>query len=247
MLASAAILGAQIVGMIDINSKLKEGITQERLLRGIQRNHYQSLIRKDKEIRKYRHDMLNHFMVIDSYLEKGKTDSAKDYLDELKGAVLSTTQKSYCVGQDVIDAISCYYLSEIEDVACITVRGRVPEGIGISEMCLCTVYSNLLKNAVEEILRLKEQEIKDLELSVEFKTGKRYFEIKMKNTAHHNAGFKGMNTFTSKSDVGNHGIGLSSIMYAIQKENGNITLNQKDGFVFADAVIPIKEAKTMAI
>lgn len=247
MLLSAAFLGAQIVGMIDLNSRLNEGINQERLLREIQKEHYQSLIRKDKEIRKYRHDMLNHFMVIESYIEKGKMDSAKDYLNELKGAVLATTQKKYCVGHDVIDAISCYYLSEIEEFARITVRGVVSENIGISEMCLCTVYSNLLKNAVEELLRLKEQDIKNLDLFVEFKMGKRYFEIKIKNTAHHNTGFEGMNTLTSKLDVGNHGIGLSSIMYAIQKENGAITLNQDGGFVLADAVIPIREAKTMAI
>ena len=247
MLLSAAFLGAQIVGMIDLNSRLNEGINQEKLLREIQKEHYQSLIRKDKEIRKYRHDMLNHFMVIESYIEKGKMDSAKDYLNELKGAVLATTQKKYCVGHDVIDAISCYYLSEIEEFARITVRGVVSENIGISEMCLCTVYSNLLKNAVEELLRLKEQDIKNLDLFVEFKMGKRYFEIKIKNTAHHNTGFEGMNTLTSKLDVGNHGIGLSSIMYAIQKENGAITLNQDGGFVLADAVIPIREAKTMAI
>ena len=247
MLLSAAFLGAQIVGMIDLNSRLNEGITKERLLRGIQKEHYKSLIGKDKEIRKYRHDMLNHFMVIESYLEKGKVDSAKDYLDELKGAVLDTSHKKYCVGHDVIDAISCYYLSEIEEFARITVRGVVSENIGISEMCLCTVYSNLLKNAVEEILRLKEQNIKSLEIFIEFKMGKRYFEIKINNTAHHNTNFEGMNTLTSKTDVRNHGIGLSSIMYAIQKENGKITLNQDGGFVFADAVIPIREAKTMTI
>jgi hypothetical protein len=238
-LISVVLLGSQIVGMLDRNSELYEGINHERLLRGIQKEHYQSLLRNDKDIRKYRHDMINHFMVIESYLDKGKIDSAREYIDDLKGDFMATAKNKYCVGNDVIDAISCYYLTSIEDVAQVTVRGTVPEDIEINEVCLCTVYSNLLKNAVEEILRLKETRENNLELNIEFKTGKRFFEMIIKNTTHYNTIFDGMNTQTSKTDSKNHGIGLSSILYAIRKENGDITLDQKDGCVCADAIFPM--------
>ena len=52
-----------------------------------------------------------------------------------------------------------------------------------------------------------------------------------------------MKTSTSKSDARNHGIGLSSVLYAVEKDNGKIVLSQEGGFVLADAIIPIGEAK----
>ena len=139
----------------------------------------------------------------------------------------------------MIDAISGYYLQLSDDFADINVNGYVPDDIGIDDINLCTIYANLLKNAVEELQRLKSEGYNNLILKIDFRVGKNFFEISVKNTAKENIDFNGINTSTSKGDKSNHGIGLSNIKRAVEKENGNITLSQADGFVHADVIIPI--------
>lgn len=238
-LTGVALLGSRIFVILEMNKALKEAVNQEKLLNGMQREYYQSILRAEEETRKYRHDMNNHFMVIEGYLKKDKPDEAEKYIKSLKESCLNVSRKKYNVGNDVIDAISGYYLQLSDDFADINVNGYVPDDIGIDDINLCTIYANLLKNAVEELQRLKSEGYNNLILKIDFRVGKYFFEISVKNTAKENIDFNGINTSTSKGDKNNHGIGLSNIKRAVEKENGNITLSQADGFVHADVIIPI--------
>ena len=236
-LIGVALLGSRIFVILEMNKALKEAVNQEKLLNGME--YYQSILRAEEETRKYRHDMNNHFMVIEGYLKKDKPDEAEKYIKSLKESCLNVSRKKYNVGNDVIDAISGYYLQLSDDFADINVNGYVPDDIGIDDINLCTIYANLLKNAVEELQRLKSEGYNNLILKIDFRVGKNFFEISVKNTAKENIDFNGINTSTSKGDKSNHGIGLSNIKRAVEKENGNITLSQADGFVHADVIIPI--------
>ena len=205
----------------------------------MQKDYYQSILRTEDETRKYRHDMNNHFMVIETYLKKNKLDEMEKYINGLKESFSKVSRKKYNVGNDVIDAISGYYLPLIDDFVDIDVHGYVPDEMDIDDINLCTIYSNLLKNAVEELQRLKLDENDNLKLKIDFVAGKDFFGIEIKNTAKENAHFDGIKTSTSKDDKKDHGIGLSNIKRALDKENGDITLSQIDGTVCADVIIPI--------
>lgn len=233
-------LGSQILRILEMNNTLKDAILQERFINGIQKEYYQTILRNEEEIRKYRHDMNNHFMVIESYLQKEKLKKAEEYIDGLKEKFMTTSMKKYFVGNDVIDAISGYYLPLIDEFVDIDVNGFVQEEMDIDEINLCTIYSNLLKNAVEELQRLKRNNRDNLKLKIEFVTGKNFFKIEIKNTAKENAQFNGIMTPTSKNDKKDHGIGLSNIMRALDKENGEFSLYQLDETICADVIIPIK-------
>ena len=232
-------LGSQIFIILEMNKALKDAVIQEKLLNGMQKDYYQSILRTEDETRKYRHDMNNHFMVIETYLKKNKLDEMEKYINGLKESFSKVSRKKYNVGNDVIDAISGYYLPLIDDFVDIDVHGYVPDEMDIDDINLCTIYSNLLKNAVEELQRLKLDENDNLKLKIDFVAGKDFFGIEIKNTAKENAHFDGIKTSTSKDDKKDHGIGLSNIKRALDKENGDITLSQIDGTVCADVIIPI--------
>ena len=146
-------LGSQIFIILEMNKALKDAVIQEKLLNGMQKDYYQSILRTEDETRKYRHDMNNHFMVIETYLKKNKLDEMEKYINGLKESFSKVSRKKYNVGNDVIDAISGYYLPLIDDFVDIDVHGYVPDEMDIDDINLCTIYSNLLKNAVEELQR----------------------------------------------------------------------------------------------
>ena len=99
-----------------------------------------------------------------------------------------------------MDAISFYYLKWIEPYTNIVVKGNAANIKGIYTFHLCTIYANLVKNAVEEIERLREKGHQKLELYITVETGKDFLHIIIKNTARDNPNFKGMNTITEKED-----------------------------------------------
>lgn len=237
-------LGSQILRILEMNNILKDAILQERFINGIQKEYYQTILRNEEETRKYRHDMDNHFMVIKSYLQKEKLKKAEEYIGGLQEEFMTTSMKKYFVGNDVIDAISGYYLPLIDEFVDIDVNGFLQEKIDIDEVNLCTIYSNLLKNAVEELQRLKRSNRDNLKLKIEFVTGRNFVKIGIKNTAKENAKFNGIMTPTSKNDKKDHGIGLSNIMRALDKENGEFSLYQSDETICADVIIPIKKYAT---
>ena len=98
----------------------------------------------------------------------------------------------------------------------------------------------MLKNAVEELEKLKEAGEKNLKLNIKFAKGNDFLQIKIENTIEKNQLFKEINTPTTKKDKSNHGIGLQSINHALEKEKGKLTIINMDNTVCADVIIPIK-------
>ena len=58
----------------------------------------------------------------------------------------------------------------------------------------------MLKNAVEELEKLKEAGEKNLKLNIKFAKGNDFLQIKIENTIEKNHLFKGINTPTTKKD-----------------------------------------------
>ncbi|MCR5667554.1 MAG: GHKL domain-containing protein [Lachnospiraceae bacterium] len=234
------ILSVQISKVLDLVSILKQNIEQEHMIRLMQKDYYLTVQEKENELHKYRHDMINHFVVLDSLIDKKKYDKAHKYLEQLKGEFELKTKTKYLVGNNVIDAITEFYVPNIDGYVDVDVEGLVPSDIKYNEISLCTIYSNVLKNAVEELERLKEKGVSDLKLYIEFLTGTMNFRIIVRNSAGINKDFNGVNTKTSKKDYKNHGIGLRSIKQTVCDENGDFKIHQKDGFVCAEVTLPIK-------
>jgi hypothetical protein len=234
-----AFLGSQIWVVINMNTRMKELLKEERLLHSTQKEYYQSLLNKEEETRKYRHDMTNHLMVMDALLSENDIDELKEYLRDLRKEFGTVQAKRYVTGNAVIDAISSYYLPMVDDFVDIKVRGSIPSTIKTDEVSICTIYSNLVKNAVEEAKRLKDDGTSNIKILIDFKSGEEFYSISVKNTMRDKATFKGINTPTSKKDYRNHGIGLGNIKRTVEKERGRIKIEKKDKMFMADVILPI--------
>ena len=233
-------LGTQTINILELNNLINNIVEQERYANEIQREYYQTLLNNENETRSYRHDMMDHFAVIESYLKNQKYSEAEEYIRTLYKELEDIANKKYMVGNDVIDAISGHYLPLIEDYVDICINGKISDELDISSMDLCTIYSNLLKNAIDELQSFNTGFDGKLKLEINFIKGDRFLRLEVRNTSKSNALFNGITTPTSKADTINHGIGLSNILKALGDDNELISINQSDGWVCADVVIPIK-------
>ena len=175
---------------------------------------YQERIEGDRERDILVHDIRNHLIVIDSILQNGEVDRARNYIDKLQEDYCNIRQ-SFHTGSVVVDAIlgSKAYQAENAGIRFKIVSDDLSDSF-VSDRDWCSILSNLLDNAIEACGKME---------------GKGWIRVRLENRPF------GMvwvieNTCPNPQDGRTeakpkrrgvrHGTGLQSVRYAIQKYNG---------------------------
>ncbi len=175
---------------------------------------YQERIEGDRERDILVHDIRNHLIVIDSILQNGEVDRARNYIDKLQEDYCNIRQ-SFHTGSVVVDAIlgSKAYQAENAGIRFKIVSDDLADSF-VSDRDWCSILSNLLDNAIEACGKME---------------GKGWIRVRLENRPFgmvwviENAclNLQDDRTETKPKRRGvRHGTGLQSVRYAIQKYNG---------------------------
>ncbi len=105
----------------------------------------------------------------------------------------------------------------------------------LSEVEFCTVFSNMIQNAVEEV---KRQQEKKKYIKVKIKQGNQYLSITVKNSSKLLWDKKEKDLTTVKKDKKNHGIGIGNIIETAEKNGGSFELTGDGTEVTAILLLP---------
>ncbi len=180
--------------------------------------------------------MNNHLLCIYELAENGKIEELKDYVEQLKNQFSSIQRKSYVTGNDIMDILLNYHLSGLKDIK-VSVTGQCSKEFMISQMEFCTVFSNIIKNAIEEVKRLSE---KEKYIKVKILQRKQCIIINVKNSSSLKNNGHEIELKTSKKDKRNHGIGLKNIVETVEKNKGKFTLVGDGKEAVAELILPCK-------
>lgn len=191
--------------------------------------YYDDINEKYRETRAMRHDMRNHLLAVSTLLEMGEIQSAKEYLGEVFSE-LDSVRMNIKTGSSVLDALLFKKIEQAGNRS-ITLDISFESSIDnkkISDYDLCTVFGNILDNAIEAVERLSEK--KPITLSVRNK--EEMLVIICENS------FESINDNlrTTKSDAAHHGQGINRIK-AIAAKYGGICEIKTDGNVFSISVL----------
>lgn len=104
----------------------------------------------------------------------------------------------------------------------------------VSDMDLCTLFSNLLSNAIAAANQCCEN--RAAEIMIHFSSGKQYFSIEIANSAKTDWSLKEqMAIHPGKS----HGFGIHKVVEIIEKYNGNIEQSSEHGMIKITTYLPI--------
>lgn len=226
-----------ILSMKSANERMGKLIETERALKQMSENYYSTLLRKEEETRKYRHDMNNHILCLKEYAKKEKASDTLQYIGILQERLEEIQKRVYFTGNDILDILLNYYLQSLENTD-ITVTGMCKCKIEINDADFCIVISNLLQNAIEEIHRLEDE---DRYIRINVEQGKSFFRLEIRNSS--KAVFAKNKKFpkTQKEDKENHGIGLINIMETIERNQGEFEIEGNGREVCATVILPIEE------
>ena len=211
------------------NEHLKlENVTMNRTMESLE-EYYLMLLRKEEETKAFRHDFRSHLFCLNNLYLDGKTDEFEKYLSDILNE-FSKLKKSTETGNHLVNAIVSDIMGKFPDVT-LNWTGFMPDKLQLSSYDLCTIFSNVLKNAFEAAEKSEEKSVEVLA-----RTMGSNLVLTIKNSAIAEPVTMNDKYISSKQEAG-HGYGIRNVRECIKQNGGNFTLTFSDGFVTTDILI----------
>lgn len=216
---SIVILMAGIVRFMMQQRYYKTLSVLERKFNEQQQQYHKQLIEKDGNTKKFRHDISEHLYCIRQLCNQEKYSQLQKYIDDLQGTYEET--KSYVTtGNYVVDVIANDLYSKYkEENIQLLWKGEFPEALGMTDMDVCSLFANLLKNAYEATEKVQES---DRKICVNIKNFNSNFIISMSNPTVSHVQYRHNRILTTKRNISNHGFGTLIIQDILKKYKGEI-------------------------
>ncbi len=197
-----------------------------------QLKYYEDMELLDAEIRKFRHDIQNHFICIEYLFENNKTEELQQYFVDLKDT-MNFQQRVYFSGNEIVDAILHYELPHnCHSKVDVTIYGDLPRIETVSSLDLCTIFSNLLSNAISAANQCVETG--EAKITIRFSGGNKYFSIVMSNSV-----FEQNDGTKQKKKDRNHGHGVPKIKNVLEKYDGRVEVERENKLFTITIYLPI--------
>lgn len=222
------------------HERMEQLLKTEKLLKEAQVSYYKQALKKEADTRRYRHDMIGHLGYIRDILSENKIEEAKQYLNSILGRFNKLLSSYYVTGNDMVDTIMNHLFSMLPDDVEIIIKNRIPIKFDIEDTEVCTIFSNIFQNIVEEV---KENCIKSARVIIVIQKGRDFAEYIIKNTLSKQIDEKHIDKNglpkSHKDDKCNHGIGMINVKEAVERNRGNFIWYQDDGYFCVKIILPI--------
>lgn len=228
-----AAVGVSMVGYVLFYSLVYElsrnlmdnaALQQKNNLLSIQAAQYQKQKLYITELSRVRHDMKHTFHLLSSLATEGKMEAIQSYLTAYQKEFDIGAPTIYCKN-DALNALLNYYGQMARELG-VDCRWKLalPEDLNISEVDLCSLFGNLIENALTGCASLP-QDRRHFYLTAETRGGTVYvvstnsFDGTVKKAGPHYLSTKDQHT----------GLGLLSMQSIVENHGGMLEVDHKDG------------------
>lgn len=221
------------------NEKIRQLIKIEEELKKMKSEYYERLLEAENNIRVYQHDMENHLICLMELAYEENANRVMNYVKELKNDFVDRKKQFYKTGNFIVDIMLNHYVSLLSDDVKKDIKGKWNENLIITDLELCSVFSNLMQNAVEALTKTTTNE---KYLEIEFVQGKTYAKLEMKNSLERlpEQDQQG-NLISTKEDRKNHGIGLMNVRRIVEKNGGKFEIEMTKEEFKSIVILKLKE------
>ena len=188
-----------------------------------QKQHYEYLKQRERETKKFRHDLKNHMYLLTNMYTQGNLEEFHTYLEQINQKI-GSFGNPISVNNEIADAIfNKFYYEGKEQGILFHIQGHFPAVCNIQAYDLCTILSNLLSNAM-----YAQAECEGGTIDVSIRYTDQQITLKIENHyLHEPLQPKGMFQ-TQKPDKANHGFGLENVKECVEKNHGQITIETEN-------------------
>ena len=183
------------------------------------------------------HDLKHQIAVLRA---EPDADRRNAYLDGMEDEIRDYEAQNK-TGNSVLDTVltgkSLYCARHSVELTCVADGAQ----LGFMDvMDICTVFGNMLDNAIECELRIREKEKRLIHLMVYVKKG--FLVIRCENYCPEPVEFRDGLPVSTKGDSVYHGYGIKSVQHTAGKYGGTATVHTRDGWFEITVMIPLQRA-----
>ena len=198
--------------------KEKKQITEKYL--NEQQSHYEYLDIRETETKRFRHDLRSHMQMLSDLARNHQYEKFDKYVEEIEIRV-EKIGNIITVQNGIVDAIiNKYYSNALQANIKMEVRGRFPKECAIDAFDLCTIFSNVLSNALEAAIETEEKLV-----TLDCRYTETKIIIVVKNTFDNKKRLTSDQIKTHKQDIDYHGYGLENTRDSIKKYDGILDIS----------------------
>lgn len=204
--------------------QLKEKQKEYKARIQIQQKEFMEIAYKHDLLREYRHDMRHHLLALGNILRDSDNTYAEEYIEMLMGRLEDTEKIIYCKNQ-MINAVLSSYIDMAKKIGCsLDTQISIPEDLNIKDIDLCVVLSNTLENAIHACEN-EEENHRNIKIKINYHNS---LCIEIKNSCSKTIAF-GRDGLPVNTSAQEHGIGLKSTANTVEKYNGILKCECKNG------------------
>lgn len=177
-----------------------------------------------EELRRFRHNMKQHYILENTYLEKQDYDALKRYCSE-NLLFLDKKKNISNSGNIYIDSVINYKadVADKEGIELIA-NAEVPQDAEMNAEDISICLGNLLDNAIEAVKELSEEKVIRIQVTADGNN----MVITIKNRYINKIYRKGGRYLTSKKNDREHGLGLLIVRQIVEKYDGKVIIQDED-------------------
>lgn len=175
-----------------------------------------------------RHDFRHHNRNIAAMLKKGEIKEAINYLEQYDSSLDEAKMNDFCPNITVNAILNSFYNKAKNNGISVSVKADTREEISVKDMDFVAILSNLLENAVNGCL---ECEFRG-EIRVDIRSVEDKAVIVCSNPCRRDITIE-------NNMIKNRGIGISSMLSAIRKYDGDISYSLDDGILTVCIILNI--------
>lgn len=198
-----------------------ERLEQLNRLAGVREIYYQGLQQQAQQVRQIRHDLRNHLTVVQGCLERGDTQGALCYLEQIAGSSALRGNKRFC-DNETANAVLCFKAVAMQQLGIVAdFAVSLPTNVPVADIDLAALLGNALDNAMESVQNAEKKKVK-LRCCV----NKGMLMLRMENAV---GGKINPDLFTTKADKLSHGFGLPGMREIARRYHGTLEAGVEDG------------------
>lgn len=183
---------------------------------------YLQLVDSLEELRRFRHDMKNHFMCIDSFLLDENVQGAREYIHAITNIVANSftleTNDNYIFNALIDEKLKVASQLDVKIHKTIAIHRK----LNIKDVDICILLGNALDNCIDA-LRKVDRENRELYITI-ILTGD-ILSVEIVNTLAKQVSIKDGLINTTKREKNKHGIGLKNMKTTVEKYEGEMHIH----------------------
>ncbi|MGN0700328.1 MAG: sensor histidine kinase, partial [Oscillospiraceae bacterium] len=228
------VFGAAVIAALWAYSASVIKTRTEAAIRETEQEYYDEINRRYNESRKIRHDINNHLLAVSALIERGSIDEAKRYIAEVseQSDLAAMPVKT---GRNVLDALLFKKTEQAAEKDCkIAFEIDCPISGSVSDYDLCTIFGNILDNAIEAVGTGSRISVKiGKQLDMMYISCENPFSGELKR--------RGDRILTTKKDFAAHGFGIMRVRELARRYGGDVYITAEKGVFLIEILLNISE------